>query len=56
MQIGTRVAINANYGPANIGKQGTVVAIEPSIYSHPIEVEMDDGNFWLFDEKELDIL
>ena len=56
MQIGTRVAINEKYGPMHVGKQGTVVAYEPDLYTCPIEVEMDDGQFWLFESFELDIL
>ncbi len=56
MQIGTRVAINANYGPCHVGKQGTVTDNVGDEYDYPIEVEMDDGNFWLFSELELDIL
>lgn len=54
MQIGTRVAIYEKYGRCRVGKQGIVVAYEPKGTSYLIEVEMDDGKFWLFEPHEID--
>ena len=56
MQIGTRVAINASYGPCHIGKEGTIIAVDRPTSTFPIEVKLDTGECWIFEERELDIL